>query len=100
MTKLLSGQTTLTTAGTEVKLGSGTVNGGVIVKTLSTNTGTMYVGNDGNDAVSSSTGFPLGAGDVMVFDYIDILDNVWVDSSVNGEKVAWSILDQSRGLYK
>ena len=83
-----SGQTTVTTAGTEVALGTGTINGIVAIKALPTNTGYMYVGNNGSGAVASTTGYPLSAGE-YIFLSIGDLDTVMVDSSVNGEKVAW-----------
>ena len=87
-----SGQTTVTTAGTEVKLHAGlVVNGPVMVKALPANTGVMYVGN-ANGAVSSSLGIPLSAGDVMIYDFVGNLNSIWVDATVNGEGVAWAIL--------
>lgn len=83
-----SGQTTVTTAGTAVVLGSQTVNGGVWIKALPANTGVMYVGNDGAEDVTSSNGFPLLAGETVNL-YMSNLNQVWVDATVNGEKVAW-----------
>ena len=88
----LSGQTTVTTAGTEVALGSGRINGPLMVKALSANTGKMYVGNAGDGTVASTTGMELSAGDAVVFDYVGDLGTLMVDSSVNGEKVAWLFL--------
>ena len=89
----LSGQKTVTTAGTEVALAaSSRVQCAVAIKALTTNTGLVYVGNAGDDTVSSSTGFPLAAGDVTIMEYVDDLDNIWVDSAVNGEGVAFLIL--------
>lgn len=87
----MSGQTTVTTAGTEVQLNANQACKSVIIKALSTNTGIMYVGNDGNNAVSSSTGYPLSKDDYVVLEVLN-LNNVYVDASVNGEKVAWIIL--------
>jgi hypothetical protein len=75
------------TAGTEVR---GTTEPGEVflIKALPANTGVMYVGNDGADAVSSSTGYPLSAGDYVMLETKN-LNQIWVDASVNGEKVAW-----------
>jgi hypothetical protein len=87
-----SGQTTVTTAGTEVLLHSDLpVSGPVMVKALPGNTGIMYVGNV-NGAVSSSLGMPLSAGDAMIYDFVGNLNSIWVDASVSGEKVAWALL--------
>lgn len=88
----LSGQKTVTTAGTEVILGDQEVGAPLMVKALTTNTGLVYVGNTGAGAVSSSTGMPLAAGDVLLFDFVTRLNNIWVDSAVNGEGVAWLAL--------
>ncbi len=87
----MSGQTTVTTAGTEVQLNANQACKSVIIKALSTNTGIMYVGNDGANAVSSSTGYPLSKDDYVVLEVLN-LNNIYVDASVNGEKVAWIIL--------
>ena len=91
----LSGQKTVTTAGTEVALAaSSRVQCAVAIKALTTNTGLVYVGNDGAGAVSSSTGFPLAAGDVTIMEYVDDLANIMVDSAVNGEGVAYLVLHE------
>jgi len=91
----LSGQRTITTAGTELALAaSSRVQCAVAVKALTTNTGLMYVGNAGDGTVSSSTGFPLAAGDVILFEYVDDLASIMVDSAVNGEGVAYLVLHE------
>lgn len=91
----ITGQTTVTTAGTEVVLAaSGTrANGPVRIRALSTNTGKMYIGNAGDGTVASTTGYELSAGDDIVLAYVGDLNTIWVDSSVNGEKVCWAILN-------
>ena len=98
MSNQISGQTTVTTAGTAVSLGSGVVNGSIMVRALNANTGNMYIGNDGNDDVSSASGFELPADAMVIFEYIDKLEDIYVDASVNGEKVCWVIIDQSNGV--
>lgn len=87
-----SGQKAVTTAGTEVALGSGAVNGPLMIKALAANTGKMYVGNDGAGAVANSSGYELSAGDSVILNYVADLNTVMVDSSVNGEKVCWLAL--------
>lgn len=89
----LSGQKTVTAAGSEVQLApSQLINGPVMVKALPGNTGIMYVGNV-NGGVSSSTGIPLSAGEAMIFAFVGNLAEIWVDASVNGEGVAWCALN-------
>ncbi len=89
----LSGQTTVTTAGTAVKLAADQlVNGPVMVKALTTNTGPVYLGNVDGD-VSSANGLPLSAGEAQVLTYVGNLSSLWVDSAVNGEGVAWLALE-------
>ena len=88
----LSGQKTVAAAGTEEALGSAVINGPVLVKALTTNTDLVYLGNvDG--AVSSTTGLPLQAGDVMLFNQVGNLAEIMVDAAVNGEGVAWLALE-------
>lgn len=87
-----SGQTTVTTAGTEVVLGTQKVGGPLMIKALPGNTGIMYIGNNGSGAVSSTTGMALDAGEVLVLEFVGALSQLMVDSSVNGESVAWLML--------
>ena len=55
----MSGQITVTTAGTEVQGPDISLPNGVYIKALAGNTGVMYVGNNGSGVVSSTTGFQL-----------------------------------------
>lgn len=87
----MSGQTTVTTAGTEVILNANQPCRSVIIKALAANTGIMYVGNAGDNTVSSSTGYPLSKDDYVVLEVLN-LNGIYVDASVNGEKVAWIVL--------
>ena len=87
-----SGQKTVTTAGTEVQLGTLQVNAPIMVKAKVANTGVIYLGNDGANAVSSTTGLELSAGDAVIFEWVGNLGEIWVDSSVNGEGVSWILL--------
>lgn len=88
----MSGQTAVTSAGTAVRLAANQVCvDAVLVKAITANTGIMYVGDDGNSDVSSTTGYPLAAGDQVILD-VRNLNQVWVDASQNGEKVAWILV--------
>lgn len=84
----LSGQITVTTAGTEVQGGNVPLPNGVFIKALAANTGKIYVGNDGAGAISSSTGFELSAGELIII-LVDNLNKLWFDASVNAQKVCW-----------
>jgi len=88
----LSGQKTVPTAGSAVSLGSQPIAGPLAVKALPANTGVIYLGNDGAGGVSSSTGYPLSPGDLIIFEFVGDLANLWVNASVNGEGVAWLLL--------
>lgn len=81
------GQTTVTTAGTEVALGSSQalIVGQITIKALHANTGWIYVGKN---PVTSSTGFVLDAGESTVI-MTDNIADVFIDSSVNGEGVSY-----------
>ena len=89
----LSGQNTVAAAGTAEALGSQQVAAPLLVKALTTNTGLVYVGNDGAGDVSSANGYPLAAGDQVIFDHVANLAAVMIDSAEDGEGVAWLILD-------
>jgi hypothetical protein len=88
----VSGQTTVTSAGTSVALGDQRINGSLAVKALPDNTGIIYLGNDGSGDVSASSGFPLSAGEAVFFDHIGSLGDIRLDSTVSGEGVAWLAL--------
>jgi hypothetical protein len=81
-----SGQITVTTAGTEVQ-GPDCVGGEFFLKAHPDNTDTVWVGESAG-AVTSSTGFPLDAGESVVVKVGNLID-LWFDSDVNGEKICW-----------
>jgi hypothetical protein len=89
----LSGQKTVTTAGTAVALGTQNINAPLMVKALDANTGVIAIGNDGAGDVTISNGLRLEAGDVVIFEYVSTLANLFIDSAVNGEGVSWIILN-------
>jgi hypothetical protein len=35
---------------------------------------------------------PLSAGEALIFDFVADLAEIWIDSTVNGEGVAWLLL--------
>jgi len=84
----ISGQITVTTAGTEVQGPNVPIDNGVYIKALNGNTGKVYVGNNGSGVVSSTTGFELDAGQV-IFISVSNLNELWFDAAVNGEKFCW-----------
>jgi len=88
----LSGQKAVTTAGTAVALGTQGISGALMVKALLANTGNIFVGNDGAGDVTSANGMELDAGEVIIFSYVGNLSSIIIDSSVNGEGVAWLVL--------
>lgn len=83
-----SGQATVTTAGTQVQLGSNECKS-VTIKAKITNTGNIFVG-DLN--VDSSTGFILSAGESLSLD-ISNTDKLWIDSSVNAEGISYAFVN-------
>jgi hypothetical protein len=89
----ISGQKTVTTAGTAVALGNQDISGPLMVKALDTNTGVVAIGGDGAGDVTVSNGMRLEAGDSVIFDFVGNLANIMVDSAVNGEGVAWLALN-------
>lgn len=83
---LYSGVKTVTTPGTEVALAaSQALLSGVTLKATATNTGAIFVGPNG---VSSATGFPLLAGEILFVETSN-LANVYIDAEVGGEGVAY-----------
>jgi hypothetical protein len=85
------GRIAVSTAGTPVQGPNLAIpnNFQVLIKSLSSNTGTMYLGESSSNA-SSANGFPLAPGDFVVLKLTN-LNLVWVNSSVNGESVAYAV---------
>ena len=90
---VISGQKTVTTAGVAEALGSQPVNGPLMVKALTSNTGEIAIGNDGANDVSTATGLLLSAGEVVVFDFAGHLASLFIDAESDGEGVAWLALN-------
>jgi hypothetical protein len=86
-----SGHKLVTTAGIAEALGDQDIMTGLIVKALTTNTGLIYIGNDGSGDVDSSNGYPLAAGGEVEFEFVGNLAQIMINSTVNGEGVAWLI---------
>ena len=81
-----SGQKSVTTAGTRVQLSSVSyLIHSITIKAKSGNTGSIYVG--ASDVISTN-GFILAAGEGISLD-VDNLNDIWLDSSVNGEGVSY-----------
>jgi hypothetical protein len=89
----ISGQKTVTAAGTAEALGTEQVHGPLMVKALETNTDIVAVGNDGAGDVTVDNGLRLAAGEVMIFEHVSQLSAIYVDSAVDGEGVAWIALN-------
>ena len=82
----LSGQITVTTAGTAVQ-GTDVPGGEFMLKPDPDNTEAIWVGNVAGD-VTNANGFPLDAGESIIVK-VSNLDALWFDADVNGEKVCW-----------
>ena len=99
---LLSGQITVTTAGTAVQ-GPDTPSGGKFALAAHPgNTGIVYVGNDGAGDVASTNGFPLHSTATLAGSYVVVdfgrfgqraLDELWFDAATSGDKVCWLLLE-------
>jgi len=85
----LSGQKTISAAGTAEALGTASIQGPLMVKALEDNAGVCYLGNDGAGDVASTNGLVMAAGDMVVFEYISALSALMLDAANNDDGVAW-----------
>ena len=84
----LSGQITVTTAGTAV-VGTTTAEyKGFYIKALAGNTGIVYVGNDGANDVTSGNGYELSPGQDIYIEVNNLAD-LYFDSAEDGDKFCW-----------
>jgi hypothetical protein len=88
-------QKNVTTSGTPVQLPSATVRSGrreagdltLLLKAKSTNTGTISWGFSSDEALKTSTDhFKLAANEAIEID-VNNANEIWIDSTVNGEGV-------------
>lgn len=86
--RAITGQVTVETAGTAVQGPDVALENGVIIKALSGNSGLGYVGNDGDDDVTSGNGFELSAGDQVPV-MVSNLNELYFDVASNGDKFCW-----------
>ena len=84
-----SGIITVTTAGTAVQGPATPAGSAFIIRGDPANTGTVYVGNDGSNSVSSTTGYALAKTDAPIEVNVASLDQLWFDAATNGDKVIW-----------
>jgi len=89
----LSGQITVTTAGTAVQ-GTDVKVRLVYINALSGNTGAVYFGNDGAGDVTSANGFELAAGStVLISCPSGNLNSLWFDAATDGDIFSWLIAE-------
>ena len=84
----VSGQITVTTAGTAVQGSSIVLENGIFIRALAGNTGLVYVGSDGAGDVTSANGFELSPGQTILVQARN-LNQLWFDAATNGDKFCW-----------
>jgi len=90
MTAVISGQLAVATAGTEVKFSTSLPPGTYLIKPMGANSGSyMYIGNDGADAVSSTSGYQLKKGLDSIVITVNDPSKLYVDSDTNGDKICF-----------
>lgn len=88
MTQIISGHVTVPTAGTAVA-GPDVGPGEFILQPDPGNVGAkVYIGNDGANDVSATTGFSLGSGDKIVL-IVRSLSSIYFDVESNGDKIEY-----------
>ena len=83
---------TVTTAGTPRQFPDVPIPDGceVVIKAFDSNTGTVYVANNSMEAMDSSQSYPLQKGQPVQYK-IKNLKQLWLNSTVNGEGVRWTV---------
>ena len=94
--KKMSGSITISGSSAAVPLGTGTCQKAIWIHASASNGGVIYIGNDGNDTVSATTGFSMDAGDTIVLDYVKKLEQVYVHASAGSQVVSYIEVEASR----
>jgi len=89
-TTLTGGNTTVTTSGTAVALGTTLASKSIYIRAKSTNTGNIYVGDSTVDAVTNQQ-IILAANDSLSINIADRA-TVWIDAGVNLEGVDYLVM--------
>jgi hypothetical protein len=84
-----SGQLTLTTAGTVYSFASSSINDGVYIVAPLTNTGIVYIGDNGLGTITTTSGYPLNSGDQIILWNIGNISDVKCIGTVSGDKLAY-----------
>ena len=74
-----------------VQLPKFNINDSIIVKAGADNTGKVYIGNDGDDKVASTTGFELAASEYVLFDVVGRMSDIYAISSAAGQSLFLTI---------
>src|SRR5437879_78798 len=92
-------QKNVTTSGTPVQLQDQTVdpNQSVVIKAKRANTGTICFGRSSAEALNSDTKHYKLAADQSVTVSVSNLNQIWIDSTVNGEGVEVTVGGQAGG---
>lgn len=86
----LTGQVTVTTAGTAVQGSSIASPNGFMIFMKPANTSYGYVGNTGAGDVTSTNGVIMDATKIpVIIVAVDNLDKLWFDAAVSGEGFSW-----------
>jgi hypothetical protein len=89
----ISGKMTVTVAGTAEVLATGRCMSTLMIKALMSNTGIIYVGNDGAGDVASGNGVALAAENYVVLEDVAMFESVIIDASISGNGVSWLMLN-------
>ena len=91
------GRKTVTTGGTAEKLASATKATYVCITAETDNTGIICVGSSTVVAsLSTRQGIPLSLGDSVGLPCVDLSD-IWLDTTVNGDGVTFTYVNDVRG---
>lgn len=94
MANVLSGQITIATAGAAQRGPVTAYARAIIVKALADNAGTGYMGNDGENDVTSSNGAPYDPGEgVTLYGAMANLAAWYFDVATNGDGFAWQVVE-------
>jgi len=90
--KALSGQVTVTAAGTAYNFLQERNWVTLMIKAKAANTGVVVVGNDGAGDVTTSNGMQLSAKEAIIYQMVN-MSHIWVDAAT---KWRWSLLGNFR----
>lgn len=64
----------------------------IAIKAHPDNTDTIWIGNDGNDTLASTSGYPINPGEAIIINAEGNINTLYAVADVSDEKLCWIVI--------